>query len=71
MSRATIRWVLGVSVVTLYSPSDGVPANFYGPAEGGSPDVSFALARPITFDSVLCWGQAGSRFASNTVGALP
>jgi hypothetical protein len=47
------------------------PAEFLGPAEGGTSDINLALSRPISFDTMVCVGSAAGRCTFSWVGAQP
>ena len=49
----------GVTGFRLYTEGGGIAVGFLGPGEGGQAHILLPLPRPISFDSIACFGGSG------------
>ena len=49
----------GATGFRLYTDGGGIAAAFLGPGDGGQAHILLPLPRPISFDSVACFGGSG------------
>jgi hypothetical protein len=71
-SALSIHMTSGVVAIGL-SSGDGFPSVFAGPAPpvNGNDSIVLALARPISFDGVVCFGAAGDVCSVSWTGNSP